>query len=58
MLFLKFFLTLASYDRPAWYIYAMNDFIAIDFETAIYAPYSAVSIGLVKFHDFEPVDTY
>jgi DNA polymerase-3 subunit epsilon len=36
----------------------MNDFIAIDFETATYKPESAISIGLVKYRDFEPVDSY
>ncbi|MDR2542004.1 MAG: 3'-5' exonuclease [Treponema sp.] len=36
----------------------MNDFIAIDFETAMYAPNSAISIGLVKYRDYEVVDTF
>jgi DNA polymerase-3 subunit epsilon len=36
----------------------MNDFIAIDFETAVYNPNSAISIGLVKYRDYMPVDTY
>ncbi|MCL2042802.1 MAG: 3'-5' exonuclease [Treponema sp.] len=36
----------------------MNKFIAIDFETATYKPNSAISIGLVKFCDYEPVDTF
>jgi DNA polymerase-3 subunit epsilon len=36
----------------------MNDFIAIDFETAVYNPNSAVSIGLVRYRDYKPVDTY
>ena len=36
----------------------MNEFIAIDFETAIYAPHSAISVGLVRFLDFQIVDTY
>ena len=36
----------------------MNEFITIDFETAVYAPNSAVSVGLVKYRDWQPVDTY
>jgi len=36
----------------------INDFIAIDFETAVYNPNSAISIGLVKYRDYQPVDTY
>lgn len=36
----------------------MNDFIAIDFETAAYSPDSAVSIGLVKYRDYRPVEAY
>ena len=36
----------------------MNKFIAIDFETAMHRPNSAISIGLVKYHDYQPVDTY
>ena len=36
----------------------MNKFIAIDFETAMYRPNSAISIGLVKFCDYEPVDSF
>jgi DNA polymerase-3 subunit epsilon len=36
----------------------MNDFIAIDFETAMYAQSSAISIGLVKYRDYEAVDTF
>jgi len=36
----------------------MNDFIAIDFETAVYNPNSAISIGLVRYRDHQPVDTY
>jgi DNA polymerase-3 subunit epsilon len=35
-----------------------NDFIAIDFETANYARNSAISIGLVKYHNYQVVDTY
>jgi DNA polymerase-3 subunit epsilon len=36
----------------------MNTFIAIDFETAYYAPESAISVGLVKYRDYEPVDSW
>ena len=36
----------------------MNRFITIDFETAMYARNSAVSIGLVKYHNYEPIDSY
>jgi DNA polymerase-3 subunit epsilon len=36
----------------------MGNFIAIDFETGMYARNSAVSIGLVKYHDYEMTDTY
>ena len=36
----------------------MNEFIALDFETATCSPNSAVSIGLVKFRDYQPVDTW
>ncbi|MDR2730853.1 MAG: 3'-5' exonuclease [Treponema sp.] len=36
----------------------MNEFIAIDFETGNNSPASAISIGLVKFRDFEVVDSY
>ena len=36
----------------------MNDFIALDFETAVYNPNSAISIGLVRYHDYQTVDTY
>jgi DNA polymerase-3 subunit epsilon len=36
----------------------MNDFIAIDFETAEYSRNSAISIGLVKYRDYQIVDTY
>jgi DNA polymerase-3 subunit epsilon len=36
----------------------MNDFIAIDFETATHSPESAISIGLVKYRDFRPVSSY
>jgi DNA polymerase-3 subunit epsilon len=35
-----------------------NEFITIDFETAIYAPNSAIAIGLVKYRDYEVIDTY
>ena len=36
----------------------MNTFIAIDFETGMYDPNSAVSIGMVKYHDYRVVDTF
>jgi DNA polymerase-3 subunit epsilon len=36
----------------------MNEFIAIDFETGNNSPTSALSIGLVKFRDFDAVDSY
>jgi DNA polymerase-3 subunit epsilon len=36
----------------------MNNFIAIDFETAVNNPNSAISIGLVKYRDCRPVDKY
>ena len=36
----------------------MNNFIAIDFETATENPNSAVSIGLVKYRDFKCVDSF
>jgi len=36
----------------------MNDFITIDFETGVYSPESAISVGLVKYHNYQPVDTY
>ena len=36
----------------------MNDFIAIDFETAMYASDSAISIGLVKYHNYNVIDSY
>jgi DNA polymerase-3 subunit epsilon len=34
------------------------DFVAIDFETGMYARESAVSVGLVKYHDGQAADTY
>jgi len=36
----------------------MNDFIAIDFETATGKPESAISVGLVKYRNYKPVSTY
>jgi len=36
----------------------MNDFITIDFETAEYSPESAVSVGLVKYHNYRPIGSY
>jgi len=36
----------------------MNNFITIDFETAVYSRDSAISVGLVKYNDYLPVDTF
>jgi len=36
----------------------VNEFIAIDFETAMYAPNSAISVGLVKYRNYEAIDTF
>jgi len=36
----------------------MNDFITIDFETAAYSPESAISVGLVKYHNYQPIGSY
>jgi len=36
----------------------MNEFIAIDFETAVYNRNSAISIGLVRYRDYQPIETY
>jgi len=36
----------------------MNDFIAIDFETATGKAESAVSIGLVKYRNYQPIGSY
>ena len=36
----------------------MNDFIAIDFETADYGAETAISVGLVKYHDYKPLASY
>jgi len=36
----------------------MNDFITIDFETATGKPESAISIGLVKYCNYQPVSSY
>ena len=36
----------------------MNDFIAIDFETANDSPDSAISIGLVKYRVYKPLASY
>ena len=36
----------------------MNDFIAIDFETATYSRESAISVGLVKYRNFRPIASY
>jgi len=37
---------------------SVGEFVAIDFETATYTPESAISIGLVKYRGFEPVDAF
>jgi len=34
------------------------DFITIDFETGSYKPESAIAVGLVKYHNYQPVSTY
>jgi len=36
----------------------VNEFIAIDFETATYLPNSAISVGLVKYRDYKVIDTF
>jgi DNA polymerase III subunit epsilon len=36
----------------------MNDFITIDFETATKKPESAISIGLVRYRNFRPIQYY
>ncbi|MDR2597168.1 MAG: 3'-5' exonuclease [Treponema sp.] len=36
----------------------MNDFIAIDFETATESPESAVSVGLVKYRNYQSISAY
>jgi DNA polymerase-3 subunit epsilon len=36
----------------------MNDFIAIDFETATHSPESAIAIALVKYRNYKPVCSY
>jgi DNA polymerase-3 subunit epsilon len=36
----------------------MNEFIAIDFETGNLSPDSAISIGLVKYKNFEEIDSF
>ncbi|MCL2833230.1 MAG: 3'-5' exonuclease [Treponema sp.] len=36
----------------------MNDFIAIDFETADLSADSAISVGLVKYRDYKPLASY
>ena len=35
----------------------MDTFVAIDFETADYPPESAISVGVVKFHNYQAVDS-
>ena len=34
------------------------DFITIDFETATMKPESAIAVGLVKYHDYQSIDSY
>jgi len=36
----------------------MNDFITIDFETGAYSPESAISVGLVKYRNYQPIGSY
>jgi DNA polymerase-3 subunit epsilon len=36
----------------------MNNFITIDFETAVQSRESAISIGLVKYRNYQPISTY
>jgi len=36
----------------------MNDFITIDFETADYPPESAISVGLVKYRNYQSISSY
>ena len=36
----------------------MNAFIAIDFETAVNSPDSAISIGLVKYRNYRAISSY
>jgi len=36
----------------------MSDFITIDFETGIYSPESAISVGLVKYRNYQPIGSY
>jgi DNA polymerase-3 subunit epsilon len=36
----------------------MNEFIAIDFETATESPNSAISVGLVKYRNYRPISSY
>ena len=58
MLFCSYFSGQSFHDRETYYIYGMNDFIAVDFETGMRTPSSVVSIGLVKYQNFQLVDTY
>jgi len=39
-------------------ILTMNDFITIDFETGTKSPESAISIGLVKHRNYQPIGSY
>jgi DNA polymerase-3 subunit epsilon len=36
----------------------MNDFITIDFETGAHSPESAISVGLVKYRNYQPIGSY
>ncbi|MCL2066928.1 MAG: hypothetical protein FWG99_05645 [Treponema sp.] len=36
----------------------MNDFIAINFKTAMYARSGDISIGLVKFRNYQLIETF
>jgi len=45
------------YGKSVYYIETMN-FVSIDFETAKYSSESACSVGLVKYIDGKPSDTF
>jgi len=44
-------------DQPVRFLF-MNDFITIDFETASGKPESAISIGLVKYRNYQVISSY
>jgi len=44
-------------DLPVTFLF-MNDFITIDFETASGKPESAISIGLVKYRNYQVISSY